>query len=188
MKTLGLLILLSIPAGADMRVAQIHRMVPSVPISDIRAVLHEIDRDLPRYFPHGPFTREDFISLAMTESAFNKHCMGTSGERGVFQVMPSYYGNRPDSIRINTELAFRVLKGKYREHPDRRRAIIAYNGYLVRRGRLLDGYWVRFNRHRARVLVAMRLIPRLATPVDSAAPVVDPAARQLEIDVYGGKV
>jgi hypothetical protein len=123
-----------------------------VSAGEIESVLDQIDVNLRRYFPHGPFTKEDFVSLAMTESRFDRRCVGTSGERGVFQVMPEYHhAGDLASTRVNTRMAFLILRQKYREHHDRRRAIIAYNGYVVHNGRLRDAYWMAFIKQRNRV-------------------------------------
>lgn len=138
------------------RAERIHRLLmrehSKVTVRDITQVLNEVDRNLSQVFPQGPFTKEDFISLAMTESRFNGKCVGSSGERGVFQVMPGYH-HRGDlaSVKVNTRLAFLILKAKYREHHDRRKAIIAYNGYVVHNGVLRDVYWIAFLRQKARI-------------------------------------
>lgn len=150
-----------------------------VRIDDIIAMQREIDRNLPKYFPHGPFTREDFISLAMNESRLDKHDLGSSGEKGVFQIRPEYH-HKGDlaTMKVNTEMAMKVLRDKYREHPDYRKAIIAYNGYVVHNGHLLDGYWVRFQVQKARVMVALG-VSQSANNKDLAM------AKKLQMDVYG---
>jgi hypothetical protein len=116
----------------------------------VAVVLANINRELPRYFPKGPFTAADIVAIGMVETRFNPRSIGTSGERGVFQVMP-YYGKGRNlaELSLNTRLCLKILAGKYREHPDRRRAVIAYNGYIVRHGKLRENYWRLFCRQRA---------------------------------------
>jgi hypothetical protein len=159
LKSIAVLGLCVTSAGASnqTRAVKIHKLLvregSKVSVQEIRDVLDAIDVNLKTFFPHGPFTKEDFISIAMTESRFDKRCVGTSGERGVFQVMPGYHhaGNLSDT-RTNTRLAFLILRQKLKEHKDRRKAIIAYNGYLVRNGRLRDTYWLAVLKQKQRIL------------------------------------
>lgn len=112
----------------------------------IAETIREIDKNRKVFFPHGPFTREDFIAIAMTESRFNPRCRGAAGDTGIFQVI----GSTPD-IKRNTRDAFRVMASKYREHHDRRKAIIGYNGYIVHNGKLRDTYWLAFLKQKSRI-------------------------------------
>lgn len=144
-------------SGSNLAGAQrIHRILvregSKVPVTDIKWVLDEIDRNLALFFPRGPFTKSDLIAIAMTESRFNRHCVGTSGERGVFQVMPGYHhAGDLSAIPLNTRLAFLILRQKLKEHKDKRRAIIAYNGFKIYRGKLRDSYWIAVNKQRQRI-------------------------------------
>ena len=101
-------------------------------------MLKEIDKNLAKYYPNGPFTRNDFIALAWIESAFNQYEGGTKGERGIFQIMPdefhdfNIHKNYYD-VNVNTRMAFRVLDGKYKQYPDYKKAIMAYNGLVYLR-------------------------------------------------------
>lgn len=159
-QALGLILLACSMAHADsanVRAHQIARVLkregarPNVAI--IAKTIREIDRNIPKYFPKGPFTREDFIAIAMTESRFNKHCVGSSGEKGIFQVMPMHWtkGN-PSDVAVNTQLAFQVMSGKLHEHHgDKRKAVIGFNGYVVRNGKLIDRYWLAFLKQRNRM-------------------------------------
>lgn len=115
----------------------------------IRETLESIDQLLPRYFPNGPYTRNDFIAMAMVESGFDQYLVGTHKEFGIFQIMPEackdagVKRNQYD-IRVNTELALTVLSWKYQEHPDYKTAMIAYNGIVYKSGKLSDTYWKKF--------------------------------------------
>jgi hypothetical protein len=116
----------------------------------IAVVLRSADVSLAKYFPHGPYTRRDLLAMAWLESSFNKYEKGTHGERGVFQIMPDEFGKRKPSfdISLNTDLACRVLASKYRRHHDYKRALIAYNGYVMRNGHLDETYWRLFAKRR----------------------------------------
>jgi len=120
----------------------------------ILETLDAIDRFLPRYFPNGPFTREDIIALAMVESCFNQYCTGTSGEKGIFQIMPAGFKDmrvKRDhfDVDINTKAALFVLKQKYVEYKDYKKSIIAYNGVVkYKSGQWSEKYWKRFTKLR----------------------------------------
>jgi hypothetical protein len=121
----------------------------------IKETLETIDKLLPKYFPNGPYTREDFIAMAWLESAFNQYEIGTHGEKGLFQIMPDEFDandiklNKYD-IRTNTELCMGVLKGKFEKFPDYKKAIIAYNGVVrTKKGKWNEKYWRAFEKRRS---------------------------------------
>jgi hypothetical protein len=120
-------------------------------------MLKEIDKNVSKYYPDGPFTRNDFIALAWLESGFHQYEGGTHGERGIFQIMPgefhdfnihkNYY-----SVDINTRMAFRVLDEKYKQHRDYKKAIMAYNGLVkLKHGKYSQKYWKAFEKRRIAV-------------------------------------
>jgi len=121
------------------------------------AMLKEIDKNLIKYYPEGPFTRNDFIALAWIESAFHQYEGGTHGEKGIFQIMPdefhdfdihkNYY-----NVTVNTKMAFRVLDGKYKKHKDYKKAIQAYNGVVkFKSGKWSERYWKAFEKRKIAV-------------------------------------
>jgi hypothetical protein len=116
-------------------------------------VLKTVDCKLPKYFPNGPFTREDLVAMAWLESAFNQYEVGTHGERGIFQIMPgefkehNVYKNKYD-IATNTEICLKVLSEKYRSYPDYKKSIIAYNGLVYSHGKLSQKYWRAFEKRK----------------------------------------
>lgn len=124
-------------------------------------MLKEIDKNLIKYYPEGPFTRNDFIALAWVESEFKQYEGGTHGERGIFQIMPdefrdfdihkNYY-----SVDINTHMAFRVLNSKYKRFHDYKKAIMAYNGLIkFKSGRYSQKYWKAFEKRRISIDLAL---------------------------------
>jgi hypothetical protein len=124
-------------------------------------MLKEIDKNLIKYYPEGPFTRNDFIALAWVESEFKQYEDGTHGERGIFQIMPdefkdfdihkNYY-----SIDVNTHMAFRVLNSKYKKFHDYKKAIMAYNGLIkFKSGRYSQKYWKAFEKRRISIDLAL---------------------------------
>lgn len=121
------------------------------------SMLKEIDKDLVQYYPNGPFTRTDFIALAWIESEFKQYEGGTHGERGIFQIMPdefrdfdvhkNYY-----NVDVNTLMAFRVLQSKYKQYPDYKTAIMAYNGLVrFKSGHYSQKYWNNFEKRKIAV-------------------------------------
>jgi hypothetical protein len=121
----------------------------------IEKTLEAIDHTLPTYFPEGPFTREDFIAIAMLESDFHQYELGTSGERGIFQIMKHNVKGkktweRAYNIEVNTQLAMKVMSWKHQEHPESlKMTVIAYNGIVHdRRGRLNEKYWRTYLKHK----------------------------------------
>jgi hypothetical protein len=120
-------------------------------------MLKEIDKNLIKYYPEGPFTRNDLIALAWVESGFKQYIGGTHGERGIFQIMPdefrdfsihkNYY-----NVDVNTHMAFRVLDSKYKRYRDYKKAIMAYNGLIkFKSGRYSQKYWKAFERRKIAV-------------------------------------
>lgn len=120
----------------------------------IEHVLRAIDTQLPNYFPNGPFVREDFIAIAMLESDFHQFELGTSGERGIFQIMKVHVRGektweRMYNIDVNTKYSMKIMSEKYNERKDFRKTIIAYNGYVInRRGQLITKYWRTYLKHK----------------------------------------
>ena len=119
-------------------------------------MLKAIDKNMAKYYPEGPFTRNDFIALGWVESGFHQYEGGTKGERGIFQIMPdefhdfSVHKNYYD-VNVNTRMAFRVLDGKYKKYPDYKKAIIAYNGLVYHKGKLSQKYWKAFQKRKIAV-------------------------------------
>lgn len=132
--------------------------------ADIRVIvktLKAIDKNVAKYYPNGPFTRNDFIALAWLESAFHQHEVGTYGEYGLFQIMPSEFeaykvkGNFFD-IDLNTKMAFRVMNGKYVEQHDRKKAIQAYNGIVkLKNGKWSEKYWKAFEKREVAIALLL---------------------------------
>ena len=120
-------------------------------------MLKEIDKDLATYYPKGPFTRNDFIALGWLESEFRQYERGTHGERGIFQIMPDEFSDfdihkNYYNVDINTQMAFRVLDGKYQKHKDYKLAIMAYNGLVkMKNGHYSKKYWKSFEKRRIAV-------------------------------------
>lgn len=118
----------------------------------IALTLKAIDINLKKYFPKGPFTRHDWYAIAMAESRWDANCLGTSGERSVWQIMPYYAkGKNLKDPFISTEIAFKIMLAKYRQFPNKRLAIIAYNGLTRRNGVIRDGYYIYVMRQKARI-------------------------------------
>jgi hypothetical protein len=128
----------------------------AVHMNVVVSMLKEIDRNLIKYYPGGPFTRNDFIALAWIESAFNQYEVGTKGEKGIFQIMPDEFNDfnikkNYYEVNVNTRMGFRVLKGKYDKYHDYKKAIIAYNGLVYRHGKLSQKYWRAFEKRKIAV-------------------------------------
>lgn len=118
----------------------------------IALTLKAIDINIKKYFPKGPFTAKDFQAIAMAESRWDANCLGTSGERSMWQIMPYYAkGKNLKDPFISTEIAFRIMLSKYRQFPNKRLAIIAYNGLTRRNGVVRDGYYVYVMKQKARI-------------------------------------
>lgn len=124
---------------------------------DIRVIEHTlqaIDHTLPTYFPNGPFTREDFIAIAMLESDFHQYELGTSGERGIFQIMKHNVKGKKAwdqafNIDLNTKLAMKVMSWKSVEQKgDFKKTVIAYNGVVKHHGHVNEKYWRTFLKHK----------------------------------------
>ena len=120
-------------------------------------MLKNIDKNLELYYPNGPFTKNDFIALGWIESEFKQYEGGTHGEKGIFQIMPdefkdfdvtkNYY-----NVDVNTEMAFRVLNGKYRKYTDYKKAIMAYNGLVrFKNGKYSEKYWRAFQKRKVAI-------------------------------------
>lgn len=125
----------------------------STRISVIHDVLVEVDSNIKRYFPNGPFTSRDLITIAMVESSFNQYLTGRDGEFGIFQILPASSSwakvkkNQFD-IDVNTDLAFFVLNKKYQKYKEYKMSIIAYNGVVKRGGKISEIYWKKFIKYR----------------------------------------
>lgn len=125
-------------------------------IKTIKETLESIDKLLPHYFPNGPFTRNDFVSIAMLESNFDKYCVGTHGEKGIFQIMPDefkesrvYKNKSKYEVFTNTDICMRVLSYKYGQFPDYKLAVIAYNGVVkTKSGKWSEKYWNAFSKRK----------------------------------------
>ena len=122
-------------------------------VAVIRETLQAVDTILPKYFPDGPYQRKDLIALAMAESSFDQYLVGSHKEFGIFQLLPEscrWAGIRKNQfdIRVNTEMALFVLHQKYEERKEYKKAIIAYNGYVIKKGKVSDIYWKRFLKFR----------------------------------------
>jgi len=117
-------------------------------------MLKEIDKNLIKYYPSGPFTRNDFIALAWVESEFKQYEGGTHGERGIFQIMPCEFNDfnihkNYYNVDVNTEMGFRVLDEKYKKQRDYKKAIMAYNGLIrFKSGHYSQKYWKAFLKRR----------------------------------------
>lgn len=138
---------------AERITAYLYRSNVAVRTDVILETLKAIDKYLPKYFPEGPYKRQDFIAMALTESCFNPYLIGKAGEKGVFQIMEeasSDMGVKKNQfdIETNTELAMFVLTQKFQKHPDYKKAIIAYNGIVFKKGKLSEVYWKRFSEFR----------------------------------------
>jgi hypothetical protein len=120
-------------------------------------MLKEIDKNLIKYYPNGPFTRNDFIALAWIESGFHQYEGGTHGEKGIFQIMPDEFhdfnvNKNYYDVTVNTHMAFRVLNGKYKRYPDYKKAIMAYNGLIrFKSGRYSQKYFKAFEKRKIAV-------------------------------------
>lgn len=130
-------------------------------IKVIVAMLKAIDLNVPKFFPNGPFTRNDFIAMAWLESTFHQYEEGTHGERGIFQIMPDEFAayritKNFYNINVNTKMAFRVLSGKYSKWHDYKKAIIAYNGVVhLKNGKWSEKYWKAFYKRKVAVDAAL---------------------------------
>ncbi len=125
------------------------------------SVLKEIDVNVAKYFPNGPFTRTDFIAMGWLESEFRQFEVGTHGERGIFQIMPNHFVNYKITknyyaVDVNTRMAFRVLGHKYEKWHDYKTAIMAYNGLVkFKNGRYSQQYFSTFNKRKVEVELAL---------------------------------
>ena len=127
-------------------------------------MLREIDKNIIVFYPKGPFTRTDFIALGWLESEYRQYERGTHGERGIFQIMPGEF--RDFDIRknyynvdINTQMAFRVMDGKFQKHKDYKLAIMAYNGLVkTKNGKYSLKYWKSFEKRKVAVELVLNNI------------------------------
>jgi hypothetical protein len=133
----------------------IYREGTPVSTKTIKETLETIDKLLPKYFPNGPYRREDFIAMGWLESGFNQFEIGTHGEKGIFQIMPDEFNsnsvklNKYD-IETNTQMCMLVLKDKYAKFPDYKKAIIAYNGVIrTKKGKWNEKYWKAFEKRKS---------------------------------------
>lgn len=162
----------------------------------ISKTLREIDRNLAKHFPHGPFRREDLIAICLGESSFWHEETGSFGERGLFQLMGYWFPRGVDGYQVsaNVDMACRVLKLKHSRWHDRKRTIIAYNGLIRRNGKIDERYWRWFCHNRAKVCKALRIPPHQNFASKPKPPKIriNPelarqfeAAKQLRIDIWG---
>lgn len=120
-------------------------------------MLKAIDLNMPKFFLNGPFTRNDFIAIAWLESSFRQYEDGTSGEKGLFQIMPDEFASwhvtkNFYNVNVNTKMGFRVLNGKYKKWHDYKKAIIAYNGVVrLKNGKWSEKYWKAFQKRKEKV-------------------------------------
>jgi hypothetical protein len=123
----------------------------------VAAMLKAIDKNMPNYFPHGPFNRNDMIAIAWLESEFRQFEDGTHGEKGLFQIMPDEFASYGVTqyfygVNTNTKMGFRVLNGKYQRWHDYKKSIIAYNGVVrLRNGKWSEKYWKAFLKRKEKV-------------------------------------
>jgi len=119
---------------------------------DIKTTIKLLNKIVPEYFKDNEFKVDDFLALAILESHFNKRCVGTRGERGMFQIL-DWKGaleeiNDPlgDAFDIGTNIRMSclVLKHKYEERKTYKDSIIAYNGYIIQDGKVVEKYWHNF--------------------------------------------
>lgn len=121
------------------------------------AMLKSIDLNMPKFFPNGPFTRNDFIAIAWLESSFRQYEDGTHGEKGLFQIMPDEFADwhvtkNFYNVSVNTKMSFRVLNGKYKRWHDYKKSIIAYNGVVrLKNGKWSEKYWKAFLKRKEKV-------------------------------------
>jgi len=132
-----------------------------VHMSVIVTMLKEIDKNITLFYPTGPFTRTDFITLGWLESSYKQYERGAHGERGIFQIMPNHFNDYGITknyfdVAINTKMAFRVLNWKYRKHQDYQLAIMAYNGLVKSKsGNWSTKYWTAFEKRRIVIDLAL---------------------------------
>jgi hypothetical protein len=80
------------------------------------------------------FTKEDFISLAWVESAFDPYVIGNAKEVGNWQVLEwrtlllKVGGTNPFNTETNGEMMCIVLNWKYDKYHNYKKSIQAYNG------------------------------------------------------------
>jgi hypothetical protein len=96
----------------------------------------EVSEDLGQNCIPQVFKKEDFISLAWVESAFDPYSVGNDKEMGTWQVLewkellPKVNGTNPFDIPTNGEMMCIVLNWKYQKYHDYRKTMQAYNGLL----------------------------------------------------------
>lgn len=119
---------------------------------DIKTTIKLLSKIVPEYFKDNEFKVDDFLALAILESHFDKRCVGKHGERGMFQIL-DWKGaleeiNDPlgDAFDIGTNIRMSclVLKHKYEERKTYKDSIIAYNGYIIQDGKVVEKYWTNF--------------------------------------------
>lgn len=85
---------------------------------------HPIGRDLAEWFVFHPV----MANIAEAESEFNPKARGRSGERGMFQVIPRYWGKVPTDPLAQAKQAEKILNSLIREHKSFWKAVERYNG------------------------------------------------------------
>jgi len=126
----------------------------------VKKTLKAIDYYLPHYFPEGQFDRRDFMAIVMVESAFNQYLVGKAGEKGLFQIMEKSsewmdIKKNEFDINVNTELGMFVLSKKFKKYGTYKKAIIAYNGVVIRRKKWNQRYWKLFIKAQLNVDIMM---------------------------------
>ena len=116
----------------------------------VKRLICAIEECVPKYLKGTPFTVEDMMSLVSIESCWDTNEIGKHGERGAFQILDYKSAlkeigkpwSNPLDPYVNTEMGCHVLKQKYSKYKDYKKAIIAYNGYILGdNGEPIETYW-----------------------------------------------
>jgi hypothetical protein len=101
-----------------------------------------------------PFTYVDMLTLAWVESNYDPKCVGTHGEQGVWQILAwkdylkQLKAKNPQDIETNCKMATMELGEKYKWKGNFRDSIIAYNGWVVKDGTVMQTYYDNFSKKR----------------------------------------
>jgi hypothetical protein len=94
-----------------------------------------------------PFMYTDLLTLAWIESNYDPKTIGKHGERGVWQILAWQSRlkelSASDAFNIDTNCRMSVLElqEKYSNRKNVKDAIIAYNGWIVRDGAVMQAYY-----------------------------------------------